>query len=349
MHDKSIVVVLKIKKMNYKYIILLLYVLVLFSCNNKDSHISNVSNFKVAKTIDPTISYIDSCNNQVDIVLTNKYYIIQSEVKGNQNQLYVYDKKNNNFLYSFAMKGHGNMETIAMDMIQTPKGDTLEIIDQAKYKIMKYCLKADKAELLSSKILKYENVGPLQEVYRLNDSIIVFNTLNNILCVYNDVSNKVVSEYNVSDSIGTTDKDIANFHFALHDKELCIGFRHINAIVLGKIGNDGKIVIDNLEKVRKLARKADNSMLYYVYVNMNKKNIVAQYMGYAPGFIKKMATNYNMYAPKFELEIYSTSLVPLKHITLSTDMLRCKTEMCGKKAYTWNPLELKTNIIQFDI
>ncbi len=335
--------------MNNKYILLLLYVFVLFSCNNNLSHVSNASNFKTKKNVVPSISYIKDCNNPVDIVLTDKYYILQDEVKTNQNQLYVYDKKNNNFLYSFAMRGHGHMETIAMDMIQTPKGDTIEIIDQAKYKIIKYCLKSNNAEIVSNKVLKYENVGPLQEVYRVNDSTIIFNTLNNLLCVYNDVSNKIISEYNITDSLRIADEDVANFHFAMHGKKICIGFRHINAITLGEIGIDGKIVIDNIEKVQKLARISDKKMLYYAYVNMNEKNIVAQYMGYAPGFVKKMATNYNMYAPKFEMEIYTTSLMPLKHITLSMDMGRCKTDISGTKAYTWNPLESKTNIIQFDI
>lgn len=322
---------------------------VLFSCNNNDSHFSNASNFKVKKNINPAISYIEGCSNPIDIVVMDKFIIVQDEVKAGRNQLYVYDKTNNKLLYSFAMKGHGNKETMAMDMIQTTKGDTLEIIDQAKYKVFKYRIESNKAEILSSKILKFENVGPLQEVYRFNDSIIVFNTLDNVLCVYNDVSNKTISEYNVSDSIGAKDTDVANFHFAFYKGKICIGFRHINALVLGEIGIDGKIGTNDIDKVRRLAHKADKKMMYYAYVNMNERNIVAQYMGYAPGFIKKMATNYNMYAPKFELEVYSTSLIPLKHLTLSTDILRCKTDMAGRKAYTWNPLESKTNILRFDI
>ena len=77
-----------------------------------------------------------------------------------------------------AVKGHGPNEVIALDMLQNPHGDTLEIIDQAKYKVFKYLLRNDKATLIGVNNLKMKAAGPLQEIYRHNDSILVFNTLH---------------------------------------------------------------------------------------------------------------------------------------------------------------------------
>lgn len=84
------------------------------------------------------------------------------------------------------MKGHGPNEVIALDMLQNPHGDTLEIIDQAKYKVFKYLLRNDKATLIGVNNLKMKAAGPLQEIYRHNDSILVFNTLDGRLQTYND-------------------------------------------------------------------------------------------------------------------------------------------------------------------
>lgn len=41
---------------------------------------------------------------------------------------------------------------MAMDMVQNPNGDTLEIIDQAKYKILKYKVTSQRQSLLPASL-----------------------------------------------------------------------------------------------------------------------------------------------------------------------------------------------------
>lgn len=320
---------------------------IFIACNSSCGNVSNIAKFEKQMTIQPTITYIDGAVKQLDMLVLDKFYIIQSDVEANQNQLSVYDKKTAKHLYSFAIKGHGRNETVAMDMFQNPQGDTLEIIDQAKYKVFKYKIGYNKAELLSSNTLKIPTVGPLQEIYRINDSTIIFNTLEQNFETYNDKAEKAICVYSMIDSLGLSfkDKDIADFHFAYMDNELCIGYRHINSIVKGAVDNMGKISIHDIDKVKEKIDLED-TRTYYWYVSMNENNIVAQYMGYEPGFISK-ASSYKFFSPKFEIEIYTTKLMPYAHIVPKSDFLRCKLTSKDHCIYSWNPLEDKENILKF--
>lgn len=320
------------------------------SCSNSGKQVSNINKFANKVTLVPQVKYITGCSNQIDFVELNDYYIIQNDVEAHQMQLSVYDKKTNQFLYDFASKGHGQHEIIAMDMVQNSKGDTLEIIDQTKYKILKYKINNDKADFICEKSIDMPAVGPLQEVYRHNDSIIVFNTLDGNLQTYNDSTNKTISVYNFCDSLELKKdkRNIANFHFAYYNNKVCIGFRHINSIIAGDIDQNGKIAIHDIKNVKTLSSDSDINMIYYAYVSMNGDYVIAQYMGYAPGFIKKTAYNYNLFCPKFEIEIYSNDLNPYKHVIPKTDILRCKIANKGKCFYSWNPLDSKENILIFN-
>jgi len=336
-------------KCTYIIMVCLCFLVIFTSCNNSGRRESNINIFNDKDTLASKIKYIEGCSKQIDLVPTKNYYIVQSDVEANHEQLSVYEKKTEKYLYSFAVKGHGKNETIAMDMFQTSKDDTLEIIDQAKYKILKYKIHRDSTELISEKFIKLKNVGPLQEVYRHNDSIIVFNTLDCKLQTYNDLTNSIVSVYDVCDSLGIekSKKDIVNYHFAYYENKICLGFRHFNSITMGHIDNDGMIVIPNIKDLKDKAEKADKDKYYYAFVSMNGNNIIAQYMGYSLGFVKKMASNYNLFSPQFEIEIYTTDLKPYKHVMVDTDILRCKLSDGGNSFYSWNPLDVKGNILVF--
>ena len=321
---------------------------ILFSCDNSKDKISNAAKFQKQIEITPLVTYLEGASKQLDLIFLENYYVIQNDVEANQNQLSVYDKTTNKHLYSFAVKGHGRNETMAMDMIQNTNGDTLEIIDQAKYKILKYKLDSKKATFLSSKSLKLPFVGPLQEVYRINDSIIIFNTLEQYLQTYNEKKEKTTYVYSMLDSLGLNgeNRNFADFHFAYKKNKVCIGFRCINAITIGSVNEFGEIKITNIKSVKNKINLSAPKRTYYCFVDINDTNILAQYMGYEPGFVSK-ASNYKLYNPKFEIEIYSLNLTPFKHIVSKSDILRCKINEKGNYFYSWNPLDNKENILQF--
>lgn len=332
-----------------KNLIILFLLCCTIACNNDKEHFSNSSKFSNQESIEPSVCFIEEDLNIVDFIELENFYVVQNDVETENNQLFVYNKSNKKFLYSFAMRGHGHDETIAMDMIQNARGDTIEIIDQAKYKTFRYCVTPDKAILINSKIIKYNNSGPLQEVYRVNDSILIFNTLDGKICTYNDSTSRVVYEYDICKKMGLerTDRESYNFHFAYNDTKLCVGFRHINSLVIGEVTQDAQIKFNGFDNVLQKLKDIDKEVIYYAYVSMNNKNIMGQFMGYAPGFIQKVASNYKMFSPKFELEIYSPNLVPQKHIVLKSDVLRCKLSTNNNIVLSWNPLAPKENILHF--
>ena len=331
-----------------KNIIVLLYLFCMIACNN-NKKISNSIKFANKESVEPSVCFIEGSPNIVDIVELKDFYIVQNDAEMQNDQLYVYNRSDNKFLYSFAKRGHGHDETVAADMIQNAKGDTIELIDQARYKIFRYHVTPEKAVFLNSKIIKHENVGPLQEVCRINDSIIIFNTLDGRICTYNDSALKVICEYDVCKEMGLErkDRELYDFHFAYNNWKLCIGFRHINALVVGDVSPDGQIKLNGLGNILKKTKDIDKEVIYYTYVSMNNRNIMGQFMGYAPGFVKKIASNYKMYSPKFELEIYSQNLVPIRHFVLKSDVLRCKLSTKDNMVLSWNPLASKENMVHF--
>lgn len=331
------------------YFLLVCIMLLLNACTNTNNQVSNASRFSSNQVLTPTITYIDGCSKQLDLVLLDKFYVVQNDVEGGQKQLSVYERSTNRYLYAFAVKGHGPNEVIALDMLQNPHGDTLEIIDQAKYKVFKYLLRNDKATLIGVNNLKMKAAGPLQEIYRHNDSILVFNTLDGRLQTYNDKKCASVFIYDFRDSLGIDAKhrDLVDYNFAYFNQQLCIGFRHMNCLLKGRVKDDGTIVVHDIEKVKGMINSASKDMFYYSYLSMNNKYILAQFMGYELGFISKMRS-YKDASFKFELEIYNSNLEPIKHITSRKDILRCKLDVSKSSFYSWNLLDSKENILSFD-
>ena len=324
-------------------------ILICCSCSSR-ARFSNIANFDAKDTINPRVSYIDCYSTQADLIILTDCYIVQNDIKTNGYQLSVYSKNTNNHLYDFAMRGHGPEETIAMDIFQNPKHNIIEIIDQSKYKVLKYQVSDKTASLISENFLKLPNIGPLQEVYRHNDSIIVFNTLDSRLFSYNDIKNEVICEINFADSLGLSKGTFEkmNYHLAYYNSKIYLGFRHFNLLAGGNIDANGGIHMDDFSKIKKMSENADENIFHYIYVDMSDKYIMAQYMGYAPGFVQKIANEYRAFNPKFDIEIYSNQMKPYKHIVPSVDILRCKLDKEKNTIYSWNPMDSKGNILMFD-
>jgi hypothetical protein len=91
------------------------------------------------------------------------------------------------------------------------------------------------------------------------------------------------------DSLGldAEHRNFADYHFAYKKNKICIGFRFINAIAVGGVDNFGEIKISEIKAVKDKIDLSGSKRIYYSFVDMNDSNILAQYMGYEPGFISK--------------------------------------------------------------
>lgn len=90
---------------------------------------------------------------------------------------------------------------MALDFVKKLRGDSIDLIDQANYKKLTYLLTPDSARLVETKHLELPNMEPLQESYWINDSIMIFNTLDGDLLTYNDKNNCIIDRVKISDIV----------------------------------------------------------------------------------------------------------------------------------------------------
>ena len=335
---------------------LLLFAVVLLVSCSESTKISNKDIFPESISLSPQKMEIEGDMNLVDIVFSDNYMILVNEEKSDGNQLFVYDKKAYSLLYSFLRHGHGANEGIAVDLVQNPTGDTIKVIDQAKYKILTYILMPDKAKLISEDYLKLEASGPLQEIYTHNDSLIVFFTLDNTIYSYNMKSGQVVDSFRFphifTSATGQERMNAESFHLAYFNNKLCAGFNHINCLVNGHVDTDGQIAMDSdkvKEQVTNIPAREASERMYYAFVDLNDSLIVAEYKGTKLSKLKRTLDNFLKLDFSFELECYSSNLMPKLHITPNGSILRCKIDKKDNLIYSWDPLSENLDLCIFTL
>ena len=329
-------------------------IVVLCSCQNGETRMSNDMTFPKVTEITPKKIILKENIRPIDIVFSKNYIIVQNEVESDGQQLYVYDASTHVFLYSFANRGNGHYETMALDMVQNPIGDTLKIIDQARYKILSYVLDNDTAKLIGEDRIKMKSQGALQEVYQHNDSIILFYTLENKIYTYNINNHEVVDEFmfpNIFDDLSIQEqKEILNFHLAYNEGLLCVAFRHLNCLTVGYIDNENKIMV-NVDRLKAHKNDAiDNGILYYMYVDMNEDYIIAEYMGYKLSMLSRFTKSVLPKADfRFYLECYDTELNPKLFIKPTSDIFRIKINSRDRSIYSWDIFDKNENLLRMSL
>ncbi len=232
---------------------------------------------------------------------------------------------------------------MALDMIQNPKGDTLKIIDQAKYKISTFLLNDDKAQLLSEEHLQLDNVGPLQEIYLHRDSILLFNTLEGSIMAYSCGSNRIVSEFKLPQMKSLTieqQRKINDFHFGYYGGKICMGFRNMNLMLYGSVDDKNQIKIESEDQYQAQAKQFssdEKDMMYYSYVSMGKNYTMGQFLGYKFTFMSKLKGSVMDLDLKSFIEVYSVQMKPMLYLIPAEEFIRCKINPFDNDIYAWNP------------
>ena len=279
----------------------------------------------------------------LDIITTDNYICILHEEKSSGNQIYVYDADTFGFKYDFAKRGQGPAETVALDVMKNARGDTLDLIDQANYRHLTYILNPNAADLLDDTFLELPNMGPLQETYWVNDSIIIFSTLGRELLTYNTKSQRIVDRFCVSEIMTDCSqddlKDIGGFHFACRGEDIVIALRYWPRLILGKIGEDFSINIETPELLDTNAlnndKKADRT-IYYTSVTMGDDRIVAQYYGFPQRLTQPFPVNLEGQNLKFKIEVYDKSLSPIIQYDPQSDFNRIFLDDNRHRIYYWD-------------
>lgn len=314
-------------------------ILILSSCQNPGDKIDS----KYQKEYDnPTLKdfEINEVIKPLDIALNDNYLCILNEDNGKEGQIFVFDADNLDFLYKFARKGNGPEETLALDMVKTFRGDTIDLIDQANYKKLSYLLSPEGANLIKTKHLDIPNMGPLQETHWINDSVLIFNTVNGDIITYNDNNDTIIDRINISSMIEDLDKNDVNkfgkFCFSIQDKEVVIGLRSINELFKMRLDDGFKFIIPKDKSISakdiNLRDHSDNYG-YYSFVNSGKEYILAQYYGFKMKNLQPSLLNHSRRNLKYDFLLFDADLNPIRKFRVDTDILRIFLDEKRKRIY----------------
>lgn len=287
----------------YKFVYCVAAVLmILTSCG---SHDIEPQSFDFETTIDATFDKvkINEVIKPVDFMSTKNYLAVLHDAESGEDQLYVYSLDSLRFLYSFAQKGTGPLETIALDVFRNAgNNDYIDLFDQSNYKRLRYSLTDSGAVMVQSCHLDLPNLGPLQETWWVNDSVIVFSTLDWEIFTFNANTDSVIDIFRMSDLFdGIADysdsRKLCDFQFSLCGDRLAIGLLYVKQLLTGRILNN-KIEVDlpNGELIR-IPESLDRE--YYTFVSQSDSSIFAQYLGKPQQFIPKNSP----FMPDFTQEI----------------------------------------------
>lgn len=294
----------------------LAYICLILLCSCSKSERASSSSLFPGTEMPNAISVgIDEILKPMDLVALDDYVAILHDERATGEQVYVYSADCYSYKYKFEKRGRGPLETLALDVIKNPIGNYIDLVDQSDYKWLRYELKEDSAEFVSASYLKIPNVGPLQESYWVNDSIIVFNTLDNSILTYNVLSKEILDTFSFSDYFPSIDEGIqrkfCGFGLANFGNKLVVCFRNVNYLTMGYLDENYHICFPNF-KVNVPHWNTSSiykNIVYYAYVSMNEKTIVAQFYGYP---LSEMQPRVKLNRPnlKFNVEIYDDGLNP---------------------------------------
>lgn len=333
---------------------ILLLVLLFPSCKQSADRIYNTDIQKVYK-IEPDFHKINEIIRPIDMIVLDDYLVIQNDILPNEHCLFVYNLETLDFLYSFVNCGNGPEEFLAPALVQNDKENFLTLLDQASMKVIKYKLTDKKAEIINKDRIVLDDNRPLQEVYYVNDSILIFSALDNELKSYSIKNHKIIDTYKFSSNLKHLmnkdyNKSFDHYHFSYNNNKIALVFNFFNKILIGEVREDGSINLDETEYLVDSPLKPSlyDNRYYYMYTLLSDKYLFAQYVGYMFRDLQPFPLNMNKRKFDMLLEVYTLDKKAICCLDLQHDILRCKIDEKHNKIYTWNMLEDFDNLIIYD-
>ena len=282
----------------------------------------------------------------IDMALNSNYLCFLGDEKACGDQIFVFDADNLEFLYSFAKRGSGPEETLALDVVKTLRGDTIDLIDQANYKKLTYILTPDSARLIGKDYLEIPRLGPLQETYWINDSIMIYNTLQGDLLTYNNNRKEIVDQINISEIVDGIPaqyiKKMSSFKFSSIGKDVFIGLQFFDELFNMRLDDDYKF-----DRKVKLSVSMDdidtetvfNNYGYYSFINAGDGFVLAQYYGHKLLDLQPFPINMKGRNLKYDLILLDYNLNPIKKFQPGIDILRAFMDSNRRRIYYWDAFE----------
>lgn len=317
----------------------------LYSCSSPNNYIAFQDNLPQEK---PEILefQISEILKPIDIAINDNYICILHEEKQQGEQIYVFDADNLEFKYKFARRGLGPEETIALDIVKTLKGDTIDLIDQSNRKKLTYLLTETKPQLIKESHISIPQVGPLQEVYWLSDSILIFNTVEGDIITYNDNENTIIDSINIYSLITGIDdnlrKQIGTFHYSLLNNEVIVGFRFFKRLLRIPLEDDYIFDFSQAKHFSGNEINADNfndNYAFFSYLASNNNFVVAQYYGKTLKSLRPFPFNINGQDLNYDIIIFDSNLNLLHNYDTGMPILRVFLDDKRDRVFFWNTTE----------
>jgi hypothetical protein len=328
-----------------KYILIILSLAILCSCGSSEQRTDSKFNVSTEESIIQSIK-IDQILKPLDIAIGDDYLCILHDETSNEEQIYVYDAENLDFKYKFARKGLGPKETIALDMVKTLRGDTLDIVDQANHKRLTYLLTDNGPSFLEESTILIPNKGPLQELYWVNDSTLIFNTTMGDLITYNTNRDAIIDQINISDNIDCHDDDykrtISSFHFSVQNNNVIVGMRNFNVMYKIRLNKSCQFDRKDIPNLSSDGLNLDNmydNVVYYVYINTGSNFILAQYYGLKMKSLQPFPVNLGKRIFRYELILLDSQLKPIKKYCPNVDIVRVFLDEKRQRIYFWDAFD----------
>lgn len=280
------------------------------------------------------------------ITFNDNYLCILHEEKQQGEQIFVFDAETLDFKYKFAKRGMGPEEIIALDMVNTSRGDTIDLINQANYKKHTYLLTENGPQFIKESTINIPPAGPLQETYWLNDSILVFNTSNMDLILYDDNANRAIESINISDFINCEDKDllkqIGTYHFSVMNGNVIVGLRFFKTLLEIPITDKYTFDVTNIQPIDCSNIDVDNlynNYNFFAFVASGDNNLVAQYYGKRLKCLQPFPRNIDGQDLYYNIMVFDQNLKLLHTFELDTPILRVFFDEKRGRIYFWNESE----------
>lgn len=293
----------------------------------------------------------------VNITIHNDFLIIQNDRIPESSCFYVYTLDSFEYLYSFGRLGGSDEEFVSPLICRDNGSDLFYVFDQRTRNLKSYNITNKEAFLEGTAKVEEPTGYPFQEAAILNDSTLLYLTVDNFVVSYN------LNKKNATDSIGfeTGIRDILGeqynqtidfFHFSTYKGKIVTGHNFIDKLSVNKCSNSGKF-IERSSSLKKFLHHTYTNDLYenmyrYVYLYSTSNLVFAQYSGYKFKALQPFPMNIGKRHFDFLIEVYDWELKPKALLEFDNDFLRCVVDEKRKRIITWDFLKDFDYLLVYD-
>ena len=325
------------------FVLSFVLLLVIVACDN--SQIRDKKEFPLHLRLIAEKQEINEIIKPVNITIHNNLLIIQNDRIPGASCFYVYTLDSLEYLYSFGELGGSDEEFVSPLICRDNGSNLFYVFDQRTRKLKSFDI-TDTGATLKDDIRINESTGrPFQEAVMLNDSILLYLSVDNYIVSYNiNAENTIDSigfETGLNDILGSNySQSIDFFHFTNYEDKIAIGHNFIDKLTVDACSNDGRFKLGETS-IEKFVHRTYASELYdniyrYVYMYSTSDWIFAQYSGYKFKALQPFPMNTGKRHFDFLMEVYDWNLKPKALLEFDNDFFRCVVDEKRKRIITWD-------------